>query len=146
MTGKELSRLYHLNREIARLTGALDRLKQASKHEGSCDRVKASYQEFPYTEHFVTIYGLPAEAFVNNNYDSEIEEVKTLLEINIKKSIFERVRLERFIHSIVDPETRQIMALRHINGLSWKQVAISVGCYASEDSVRMLHNRYLKEK
>lgn len=38
---------------------------------------------------------------------------------------------------------RLILSLRYINGLSWNQVATSISAYATEDSIRMLHNRFL---
>jgi hypothetical protein len=38
-----------------------------------------------------------------------------------------------------------ILSLRYINGLSWEQVAASISPYASGESVRKAHERFLRK-
>lgn len=40
---------------------------------------------------------------------------------------------------------RLILSLRYINGLGWEQVAASISTYASGDSVRKAHDRFLRK-
>ena len=144
MTVKELSQLYHLNREIERLTSELDRLERLTKKDVVCDSVKGSYACFPYTEHSILIRGIENEGYKISRHDLEIAELKGLLELSIKKSIIERARLERYINEIDDAEMRQIIALRYVNGLGWRQIAAELG-YQDESAPRKRHNRFLRK-
>lgn len=94
------------------------------------------------------ITGLPHASGISDKvgkYAAEITDLKELLDLNLKKCFYELNRLNRYIESIEDSEMRMIMSLRYINGLSWEQVVASISIYATEDSVRMRHNRYLRE-
>ena len=51
-----------------------------------------------------------------------------------------------YINDIDDSLVRQIFTLRYINGLEWRQVAVSIGGNNTADSVRMIHNRFLERK
>ena len=75
----------------------------------------------------------------------EIADLKALLDLNLKKCFYELSRLNRYIDSIEDSHIRMIMSLRYINGLSWRQVAFSIGGGNTEDSVRKIHDRYLQK-
>jgi len=50
--------------------------------------------------------------------------------------------LHRYIDSIDDSRMRQIMAVRYVDGLSWKEVAARIG-ERDEQYPRRLHNRFL---
>lgn len=129
VTKKELSQLYHLNREIDHLKKRIEELEQLAT---SCT---------------AQITGMPHASGISNktaNYAEEIADLKELLDLNIKKCFYELNRLNRFINSIDNSEIRLILSLRYVNGLTWEQVACSISAYATADSVRMLHNRYLK--
>ena len=63
----------------------------------------------------------------------------------MKQCIYERNRLERYIADIPDSLTRQIFALRFINGMSWVQVAMHVGGNNTPGSVKMICYRYLNK-
>ena len=58
----------------------------------------------------------------------------------------ERNRLERYIADIPDSLTRQIFALRFINGLSWVHIALDVGGGNTEEGVRKRVYRYLEQE
>lgn len=131
MTKKELSQLYCLNREIAEQQR---RLKELEDLATSC------------TSH---ITGMPRVEGISDKvatYTAEISDLKSLLDLNLKKCFFELNRLNRYINSIEDSEMRMILSLRYINGLCWEQVAASISPYASGESVRKAHDRFLAKK
>ncbi|WP_373897798.1 DNA polymerase [Haloimpatiens sp. FM7315] len=78
-------------------------------------------------------------------YTAEIVDLKSLLDLNLKKCFYELNRLNRYINSVNNSEMRLILSLRYINGLEWDQVAASISPYASGDSVRKAHDRFLRK-
>lgn len=129
MTRKELSQLYYLNREIEQLKIKLAELEDAA------------------TSTTTRITGMPHITGVSDKvgkYAAEIADLKSLLEINLKKCFYELNRLNRYIDSINNSEMRQIFSLRYVNGLSWQQIAFSIG-HHDESIPRKRHNRYLKK-
>ena len=66
-----------------------------------------------------------------------------MIEQGIKRCFSERVRLERYIQGVPDSEMRMILTLRYINGLSFQQIAFSIG-YQDESVPRKRHDRFLK--
>ena len=52
--------------------------------------------------------------------------------------------INRYVENIDDSLIRQIIILRHVNGLTWEQVAASIGGNNTADSVRMMHDRFLR--
>ncbi|KZL93951.1 hypothetical protein [Clostridium magnum] len=130
MTKQELSQLYYLNREIEQLKNRITELECVATSTSS------------------RITGMPHALGISDKvgkYAAEIADLKELLDLNLKKCFYELNRLNRYIESIDNSEMRMILSLRYINGLSWEQVAASISPYATEDSIRMRHNRYLRE-
>lgn len=119
MTKKELSQLYYLNREIEQLTKQLKDLQQKQKIQG-----------LPYID----------------TEDIQIEDCKIALKTKQKMAMQEYNCLVKYIDKIDDSLSRQIIGLRYISGLSWKQVAFHVGGGNTPDSVRKVHDRFLKKK
>jgi hypothetical protein len=76
-------------------------------------------------------------------YACEIADLRDLLDSKLKKCIYEFNRLNNYIQSIEDSEMRMILTLRYINGMCWEQVAAGISPYASGDSVRKAHDRFL---
>lgn len=73
------------------------------------------------------------------------EKIRELISMKLAEiSVAEREILE-YIFSINDSQMRRIMRLRHIELKSWLQVANAIGGNNTADSVRMAHDRYLKE-
>jgi hypothetical protein len=131
MTKRELSQLYSLNREIEEQHR---RLKELEGLATSC------------TSH---VTGMPRADGISDKiakYAAEIADLKSLLDLNLKKCFYELNRLNRYISSIEDSEMRMILSLRYINGLCWEQVAASISPYASGESVRKAHERFLAKK
>ncbi|MEG2896583.1 MAG: sigma-70 family RNA polymerase sigma factor [Niameybacter sp.] len=130
MTKKELSQLYYLHREIEQLQRRIAELE-----------AKALSTSHPIT-------GMPTTPGVVDklaNYVAEIADLKSLLDLSLKKCFYELNRLNRYIQGIEDSEMRMILSLRYVNALSWDQVAYSIGGGNSEDGVKKKAYRFLKK-
>ena len=110
MTIKELSQLYHLNREIEQEKHRLQELEAAA------------------TDTAVKISGLPHVGGISDKtaIAAQIADCRAVIEAKVQLSVVEYNRLNRYIANVQDSLTRQIMALRFVNGMSWNQVAMSV--------------------
>ncbi|UZQ49907.1 hypothetical protein [Clostridium kluyveri] len=129
MTKQELSQLYHLNREIE---GMQTRLQELETLAVSC------------TGNITGMPKIPGISDKVGKYTAEIADLRSLLDISLKKCFHELNRLNRYINSVEDSRMRLILSLRYINGLSWKQVAFSIGEY-DEQYPRRKHNKFLKQ-
>lgn len=131
MTLKELSQLYYLNREIEMDQQRLEEL-----------RAKASAPGSPNYD------GMPKSPSYENRlerYIAEIVDLEAIISAKITQCQHERNRLERYIADIPDSNLRMIFTLRFINGLSWVQLAFSIGGDCTADGARMACNRYIKK-
>lgn len=73
------------------------------------------------------------------------EKIRELISMKLAEiSVAEREILE-YIFSIDDSQIRRIMRLRYIELKSWLQVANAIGGNNTADSVRMAHDRFLKD-
>lgn len=131
MTLRELSQLYYLNREIERDKRELERLKWKS--------VSPRAQRMTGMPH-----GNGHENIMEMHI-AAIADLEGIIRAKMTQCIYERNRLERYIADIPDSLTRQIFALRFINGMSWVQVAMHVGGSNTEDSVKKTCYRYLEK-
>ncbi|MCC8063694.1 MAG: hypothetical protein LIO70_01250 [Clostridiales bacterium] len=129
MTIQELSQLYWLNREIE-----LDKQRLAEL------RSKASPRSPSLTE----LPGGGDNSSALERVAAEIVDLQAIIDAKHLQCIHERSRLERYIADIDDSLTRMIFRLRFVNGLSWQQVAVSVGGGNTADGVRMRVKRYLE--
>lgn len=130
MTLKELSQLYYLNREIESDRRRLEELeaKLASPSSPNLSGMPRS-----------TAYGNKIESSV-----ADIMDLKAIIAAKQQQCIYERSRLMRYITEINDSLTREIFIFRFVNGLSWRQVAASVGGNNTADSCRMTCKRYIE--
>ena len=130
MTKKELSQLYYLNREIEQYEQKLIELRTVA-----CDTS-------------VKISGMPHCGGVSDKVSKlavEIAYITETIENKKRQCWAEYRRLIDYINSIDDSLTRSIFTFRFVNGLSWLEVAISVGGDNTEDGVRMIVDRYLQK-
>lgn len=157
MTVKELSQLYHLNREVEMDQKRLSDLDLAIRK----DEERLAYLEAKSTSISSPAYdGMPKNHSGDGSMELGISDILELRDLIAHKKalrsecamtihakqilcLTERNRLERYIADVPDSLTRQIMTLRFINGLSWWQVAYSIGGNNTGDSVRMNVKRYL---
>ena len=131
MTLKELSQLYYLNREI-----------EMDKERLEALRARASAPGPPNYD------GMPKSPSYENRlerYIAEIVDLEAIISAKITQCQHERNRLERYIADIPDSNLRMIFTLRFINGLSWVQLAFSIGGDCTADGARMACNRYIKK-
>jgi len=129
MTKRELSQLYYLNREIEEQQRRLEELECLAT---SCTS---------------RITGMPKSPNITDKlskYAAEIADLRGLIDLNIKKCFYELNRLNRYISTVPDSQMRQILSLRYINGLTWQQIAFSIGEY-DESYVRRKHNKFLRD-
>ena len=85
MTKKELSQLYYLNREIGQL------------------QIRLAELECLATSCTANITGMPRVAGIFDKlakYAAEIADLKSLLDLNLKKYFYELNRLNRYIQSV----------------------------------------------
>ena len=128
MTKKELSQLYYLKKEIRQLE---QRIKELETEATGCA---------------AKITGLPHGTDINDkigNYAAQIADLKSLLDLNLKKCFYELNRLDRYIQSVDDPLTKQIMMYRFISGYSWGKIAFQIGGKNSIDGLKKRLYRYL---
>lgn len=160
MTVKELSQLYHLNREVE-----MDQKRLADLDlEIKKDEARLAFLEAKSTSVSSPAYdGMPKKPSGDNRLELQISDIVELRDLIAHKKalrsecamtihakqilcLTERNRLERYIADVPDSLTRQIMTLRFINGLGWWQVAYSIGGNNTGDSVRMNVKRYLESE
>ncbi|MBE7038373.1 MAG: hypothetical protein E7404_05690 [Ruminococcaceae bacterium] len=120
MKKNEFSNLYFLNREI--------------------ESIKKRIGDINYKIKFVNKY-TPEE---KNEFLKEEKMLSEMLLIKQKESITEHKKLEDIIEKIPSSRLRLIFAYRYINGLTFKQIAFSIGD-CDESDVRKKHNAYLDE-
>lgn len=130
MTKKELSQLWYLNREIEHEQERIAQLRTAA------------------TDTSAKISGLPGGGGISDKtaIAALIADSEAIIHAKMQLCIVEYNRLNRYIASVEDSLTRQILTLRYVEGLSWTAVAMHVGGGNTADSIRMVHNRFLKEK
>ena len=130
MTKKELSQLYYLKKEIKEQQRRLKEL------------------EILATNCTANVTGLPNGNGVSDkiaNYATEIADLKSLLDLNLKKCFYELNRLDRFIQSIDDAFIRQTVLYRFEKNMSWSQIARMLGGNNKAESIRKKLYRYLKK-
>jgi hypothetical protein len=132
MTKQELSQCYWLNREIEQLA---EELKSLDGKE-----YKA-----------INLTGMPSGGDVSDNVSrlaTQRAELHRLISLKIEECMIARTRIERFINTVEDSEMRMILRPRHINGMSWQQIAFSInesGRYSNDESVpRKKYNRFME--
>lgn len=129
MTIKELSQLYYLNREIQQEQQRLAELQAVA------------------TNTTARISGLPGICSISDKtaIAAMIADTETVIRAKMELAVVEYNRLNRYIASIPDSFTRQIIRLRFVDGLTWRQVAQNVGGNNTEDGVRKTVNRFLSK-
>lgn len=132
MTLKELSQLYYLNREIERDQERLEKLRASASAPGA-----PNYDGMPKSPSFENRL---------ERYIAEIVDLEAIIQAKITQCLHERARLERYIAEIPDSLTRQLFQLRFINGLTWVQIAFSVGGGNTKEGVRKRVYRYLEQE
>lgn len=127
---EQLKEIGHLKTEIETIKMQIEDLENIVVS----DKVKGSSSYYPYVARSFTIEGTDT---------NRIERLQRRLQRKIDDLMDIVEETNKFIDSIEDSLTRQIISLRYINGLPWNQVANSLGQGYTEDGVRMMCNRFL---
>jgi hypothetical protein len=130
MTRKELEGLYYLRKEIERDEERIEELRAKAE---SCTQ---------------QLSDMPHGSGIS---DKTSEYVDKIIELQLK--IFEKAldcieqetRITDFLRTIDDPLIRLIIELRHVDFMKWRDIAQKIGGENTEDSVRMMHGRFLKK-
>lgn len=129
LTKEELRQIYYINREIIMWQRELDRLKCTSlvKSPIISDRPRGGCHR-----------GVEDLAV-------DLAEYETIIRGLLAKVQVQRKRIVEFINGIDDSLMKQIIFYRHISCMRWNEVAAEIGGGNTEDSVRMVYNRYFKK-
>jgi hypothetical protein len=130
LTKEKLSQLHMLNREAERLKARIQEL------------------ELSATTNTLKITGLPKTKDLSDTtgeFAAELSDLKALYEKKLQECLREYDRLNRYILGISDCEVRMILSARYVDCQNWTQVAASISKYATEDSVRKIHDRFLQK-
>lgn len=131
MTLQELSKYYQLHRRLERNREMLSSLYAAAG---------LGAQEMT---------GMPHAPGVSDQVSSlviEIEDIKSRISHLESKCAQEQKKLEEYISTIKDDQTRMIFRLRFLHCMTWRQVADAIGGRNSANSVKLICHRYLNPK
>ena len=132
MTLKELSRLYHLTREIELDQKRLDALRSLAESPA-----RARLTGMPFN----------SKAFDRSaveEYATEIADICRDIRNKRRRCIRERKRLAAYIDGIPCGLTKQIFTLRFIEGLGWDEVAERLGGRNNAKRVSKICYRFLR--
>ena len=137
MTKEKLKQLKYLKNEIKMLREQIDNISAGIVS----DVVEGSESEFPYVKRRFTITGIDCK-----EYKRKSKRLQRMLQRRVDDLMDLLEEINRYIEGIDDSLLRQIVYLRHVNGLTWDQVAASIGGGNTGDSVRKMHDRFLEGK
>ena len=92
------------------------------------DTVSGSSSGYPYTQHPVSIRGVPPG--LQEQRDRLVEQ---------------KTAIEAFVASLPTSKQRRIVTYRALGGLAWAQVAARMGHRYSESGAKSVYQRILKE-
>ena len=116
MTKEQLEQYTSIKEEIKELEAELDKRKSPVS-----DIVTGSMEDYPYTQHSVTIQGLSSDTY---SLDLKLTYKKIQLEQ-------QRAEIENFLDSVQDSKIRRIIRLKYIKGNTWKRTAFICLLYTS---------------
>jgi hypothetical protein len=135
MTRQKLKQIRHLKREIELLEDQILNLEAGIV----TDKVRGSLPHHPWIETSFKITG-----FDQVELSQKMERLKRKMQRRVDDLIELRTEIIEFVEGIDDSLLRQVIILRHVNGLTWEQVAAHIGGGNTADSVRKMHDRFLK--
>lgn len=128
MTKEELKQYRSI---VAELNEVNDRINSNTVY----GTVTGSDSEFPYVKHCISVSGV--EPTQKNEND-------IILRQRLEQ---QKQKIELFIATISDSETRRIFRYRYIDGTvmpSWQWIAFKIGVSGDGSTERKKHDRYLK--
>jgi len=135
VTRQKLKQIRHLKREIELLEEQILNLEAGIV----TDKVRGSLPHHPWIETTFHITG-----FDRKELSQKMEQLKRRLQRRVDDLIELRTEIIEFVEGIDDSLLRQVIILRHVNGLTWEQVAAEIGSGTTWNSLRMMHDRFLE--
>lgn len=126
-------------KQIAKLKTEIETIKKQIESLGDIllmDKVKGSSCHFPYTERSFTIVGADT---------SKADRLQRKLNRKIDSLIDLIDEINGYIDNIPDSLTRQVISLKYVNGMTWEQVAASIGYKVTPESARKISERFLEK-
>ena len=138
ITKEILKQCRDIREEIKDLNKRIEKLNKSNSI--ITDSVRGSSKYFPYTEHNYVIAGVNAKKELKKDICiKKREELKKELE-----QVLENVTV--YIDNLPNSRLRRIFRYRYEDNMGWRQIAFEMGGNVTEDSVRMEHDRYMKNK
>lgn len=95
------------------------------------DTVRGSLDEYPYTEHTITLEGRNAAR------EEELRERLSTLEARIQA-------VDEAIQAAPNSLLRVALTLKYHEGLTWREIAAQIGGGATEEGIKQKISRFLK--
>lgn len=129
-TKKDLSQLYYLKREIR------------------SDEQRLADLEAAATKITSSMSGMPGSGKRSDKtaLGAEIADLKKIIHSKNEMCIAHYNRIMRFVAELDDSFMRQIITYRHLDLMSWRNIAQKIGGGNSEDGIRMAYNRFLERR
>ena len=127
MTREELKQIYYINKEIKMWQRELDRLQCKSLIGGQ------------------SLDGMPKGSGMSDKVADlaiEKEEIREIINGKLAEIQVQRKRIMNYINGIEDSLLRQIMFLRNVSCMNWKQVARELNI--TEGCAKMTYHRHFK--
>jgi hypothetical protein len=121
MEKSELRLIKPILDEIASLEKQIKNLEKHVKPTVHTDIVKGSSACFPYGARTFKIEGVDL-----TDYDRQLERIRNQYQWQLKNLMEFVARANEFIAEQEGPEIRNILRLRYVNGLEWKEIAKEV--------------------
>jgi predicted nuclease with TOPRIM domain len=125
MTKDELNQLWHINREIEEIKSEIENISYLE-----AVRPKESVQTSNISDSTGDIACELAE--LTEQYNSKLRRMYRL-----------KSQIEKFLDGITDNEIRLIFRLRHVNNLTWNEIAAETGY--ERTTVSKKYKRYLRQ-
>ena len=135
ITKQQLRQVRYLKREIELLHDQIANLEAGVV----TDKVSGSDPRHPWTKKSFYITGFDRE-----EYSRKMDRLKRRMQRRVDDLLDLRAEIFEWVEGIDDSLLRQIIILRHVNGLSWRQVAREIGSGTTWNSLRMMHDRFLE--
>jgi DNA-directed RNA polymerase specialized sigma subunit len=117
-------------------------IKELSQLHWLYQEIEDTRKSIEGVENLLPVGMCPSDA---EQFAIEIAELRRIMEERLEKCDNERERLEEYIAAVPDENTRLLMVLRFAEGLSWADVAYSLGDGTLPGSVRKRVHRYVNK-
>lgn len=131
MTLQEIYSLYYIKKEI--------------------ETYKLKIEELQTMAESITqkVTGMPRGGGTSDKVGNAVVAIityKEMLAQAIQKDVELSMKINEYILTVEDVQLRQIMFLRFIEHMTWREVAMRIGGGNTEDGVRKRCNRYIRQK